>query len=179
MSQDSRRAWVEVIARLGRETQLHIDERYRHFRITDAVTIGFSVLLAILALFNIYYIQVLYNDLQEIVVTMESMYDRLRGIDGDMAAIGQQMDSMDWRIGYMEPIAANMASIGTSMPKIRESMDAITVDMGGIGRDMAPLGHGMLVIDQRVHSMLGGVAAIRNSVRQFAGPMGAMNPFMP
>ena len=117
MAEDSRRAWVEVIARLGRETQLHIDERYRHFRITDVVTIGMSVLLSVLALFNIYYVQVLYNDLQEIVVTMDSMHAKLRGIDGDMAAIAQQMDSMDWRIGYMEPIAAHMASIGGNMPR--------------------------------------------------------------
>ncbi len=139
MAEDSRRAWVEVIARLGRETQFHIDERYRHFRITDAVTIVISVLLA----------------------------------------VSQQMDSMDWRIGYMEPITAHMTSIGTNMPRVAAGMDTITVNVGGIDRDMAPLGHGMLVIDQRVHSMLGAVAAIRNSVHQFAGPMGAMNPFMP
>jgi len=179
MAEDSRPAWVEVIARLGRETQFHIDERYRHFRITDAVTIVISVLLAVLALFNIYYIQVLYNDLQEIVVSMNSMHDKLRGIDGDMGAISQQMDSMDWRIGYMEPITAHMTSIGTNMPRVAAGMEAITVNVGGIDRDMAPLGHGMLVIDQRVHAMLGAVAAIRNSVHQFAGPMGAMNPFMP
>lgn len=179
MAEDSRRAWVEVIARLGRETQFHIDERYRHFRITDVVTIGMSVLLSVLALSNIYYVQVLYNDLQEIVVTMDSMHEKLRGIDGDMAAIAQQMDLMDWRIAHMEPIAAHMASIGDNMPKIGQAMGAISVDVTGIDRDMTPLGHGMLVIDQRVHSMLGGVAAIRNSVHQFAGPMGAMNPFMP
>ena len=35
MTEDSRRGIVEVIARLGRETQLHLDERHRHFRITD------------------------------------------------------------------------------------------------------------------------------------------------
>ena len=179
MAEDSRRAWVEVIARLGRETQLHIDERYRHFRITDLVTIVVSVLLAVLALFNISYIQVLYNDLQEIVVAMDSMYGKLRGIDGDMAAIAQQMDSMDWRIANMEPIAAHMTSIGSNMPRIGDAMDAITTHVGTIDREMAPLGHGMLVIDQRVHSMLGGVSGIRNSVHQFAGPMGAMNPFMP
>ena len=179
MAEDSRRAWVEVIARLGRETQFHIDERYRHFRITDVVTIVISVLLSVVALFNIYYVQVLYNDLTEIVGTMDSMHEKLRGIDGDMAAIAQQMDSMDWRIADMEPIAGHMAAIGSNMPKIGAAMEAIRADVGGIDREMAPLGHGMLVIDQRVHSMLGGVAAIRNSVRQFAGPMGAMNPFMP
>ena len=179
MADDPRRGIVEVMARLGQATQYHIDERYRHFKITDIVIYVTSALLVVLAMFNIYYIQVLYNDLQEIVVTMDSMHDKLRGIDGDMAAIAQQMDSMDWRIANMEPIAAHMTSIGSNMPRIGDAMDAITTHVGTIDRDMAPLGHGMLVIDQRVHGMLGAVAAIRNSVHQFTGPMGTMNPFMP
>lgn len=53
MREDPRRAVVQVIARLGRETQLHLDERYRHFRITDGVLLFTSVLLVILAVFNV------------------------------------------------------------------------------------------------------------------------------
>ena len=37
MGEDPRRAIVEVMARVGRETQYHLDERERHFRITDGV----------------------------------------------------------------------------------------------------------------------------------------------
>jgi len=69
MTEDPRRAVIEVIARLGRETQLHIDERYRHFRITDSVILIISLLLVILAVFNVYYVRVLYQDLNGIVRT--------------------------------------------------------------------------------------------------------------
>ena len=73
MADDPRRGIVEVMARLGQATQYHIDERYRHFKITDVVIYVTSALLMVLAVFNIYYIRVLYTNLTGIVGNMASM----------------------------------------------------------------------------------------------------------
>ena len=179
MSEDPRRAVVQVIGRLGRETQLHLDERYRHFRITDAVIIATSLLLVILAIFNVYYVRVLYEDLNGIVTNMDSMYGRLRDIDEDMNVVTKRMDAFDRHIGQMELIHENMGALTETMPRVRENMDALTEDMTGIEQSMGLVGAGMGVIDQRVYLMTGGVSAMRHNMREIARPLGGMGSFIP
>ena len=179
MNEDPRRAIVQVIARLGRETQLHLDERYRHFRITDVVIIATSLLLMVLAVFNVYNIRILYEDLNEIVANMDSMYGHLVNVDDDMNIIAEQMSAFDDHMGYMEPIHASMVSLSDTMPAIRAKMDGITTDMFEIEQSMGVVGDGMGIIDQRVYLMTGGVAAMRQNVRQIAQPLGSMNSFFP
>ena len=67
MDVDPRKPIVQVMARLGRETQLHLDERHRHFKVTDKVIMIISLLLVLLAFVNVYYVTVLYQDLNGIV----------------------------------------------------------------------------------------------------------------
>lgn len=179
MIEDPRRAIVQVIARLGRETQLHLDERYRHFRITDGVIIATSLLLMILAVFNVYYVRVLYEDLNGIVANMDSMYGHLVDVDDDMNIIAEQMAAFDEHMAHMEPIHANMVSLSNIMPGIQANMNGITKDMFGIEQSMGVVGDGMGIIDQRVYLMTGGVATMRHNVREFARPLGGMNSFLP
>jgi hypothetical protein len=179
MNEDPRRAVIQVIARLGRETQLHLDERYRHFRITDGVIIVISLLLMVLAVFNVYYVRVLYEDLNGIVTNMDSMYGHLREVDNDMRVITQRMVEFDSHMGYMEPIHANMGALSRTLPNIRTNMAVMTKDMFGIEQSMGLVGQGMGIIDQRVYLMTGGVATMRHNVRQFGGPIGSMTPFLP
>jgi len=179
MREDPRRAIVQVIARLGRETQLHLDERYRHFRITDAVLIVTSMLLVILAVFNVYYVRVLYEDLNGIVGNMAHMHDRLRSVDEDMGVITAEMDTFEEHIDHMEPIHANMTDLTKIMSRIRTSMDSITRDMAGVEQSVSLVGEGMGIIDQRVYLMTGGVATMRQNVRQIARPFGQMGSFLP
>ena len=178
MAEDPRRAVVEVIARLGRETQLHLDQRYRHFRITDGVIVAISVLLVVLAVFNVYYVRVLYHDLDGIVRNMESMHGHLAGVDADMSRITEHMTSFDRHMVHMEPINAHMASLADTLPGVRADMHVITGEMETIEESMGMVGRSMGVIDQRMYLMKGGVAVMRENVRQIARPMGSM-PFMP
>lgn len=179
MNEDPRQAVVQVIARLGRETQLHLDERYRHFRITDAVIIVTSALLMILAVFNVYYVRVLYEDFNGIVANMDSMYGLLRDVDDDMSIITQRMEAFDRHMAHMEPIHANMGAMAETMPDIRANMDAISTDMTGIEQSMGLVGEGMGIIDQRVYHMTGAVGTMRYNVRQIARPIGGMSSFFP
>lgn len=179
MSEDPRRAIVEVMARLGRETQYHIDERHRHFRITDGITIIVSLLLVILAVFNVYYVQVLYKDLNGIVNNMDSMYKHLRDVDGDMAVITGHMEAFDRHMAHMEPISGHMGSLSNTMTGVRSDMGQITAEMGTIEQSMGLVGQAMGIMDRRVRSMTGGVSVMRENVGQIARPMGGMMPFMP
>jgi hypothetical protein len=179
MYEDPRRAVIQVIARLGQETQLHLDERHRHFRITDWVIVVTSVLLMILAVFNAYYVRVLYEDLNGIVANMDSMYGHLRNVDDDMTVITQRMSAFDEHMEHMEPIHANMGALSRTMPNIRTNMGAMTRDMFGIEQSMGLVGEGMSVIDQRVYLMTGGVATMRHNVRQIVRPLGGMSSFFP
>lgn len=179
MVDDPRRGIVEVMARLGQATQYHIDERYRHFRITDLVIFVTSALLVILAVFNIYYIRTLYLDLTGIVTNMESMDQRLKVTENDMSSVAGHMASMDRHMQHMDAIHGRMVSLAKSMPEIRADMHDIAGDMVTIDREMGVLGQGMVVIDARTREMLAPVSTMRENVRQFGGPMGVMNPFMP
>jgi hypothetical protein len=179
MREDPRRTVVEVIGRLGRETQLHLDERYRHFRITDGVIAITSILLVVLAVYNVYYVRVLYQDLNGIVTNMDSMYSHLVDVDADMAVITLHMEAFDGHMRSMAPINGHMSSIADSLPKVRGHMDGIAGDMQSIRQSMQVVAHGMTVIDQRVRGMTGGVATIRENVGQFSRPVSNMMPFMP
>ncbi len=179
MTEDPRRAVIEVIARLGRETQLHIDERYRHFRITDSVILIISLLLVILAVFNVYYVRVLYQDLNGIVSNMDSMYGHLRDVDLDMSVIAGQMATFDRHTAHMETINSHMASLAQVLPRVSGNMTGITADTAAIQQNMDLVSRAMGVVDQRVHLMTGSVAVMRENVGQFARPMGGMMPFMP
>jgi len=178
MREDPRRAIVEVIGRLGRETQLHLDERHRHFRITDGVILITSVLLVVLAVFNVYYVRLLYQDFNGIVSNMISMHDHLVDVDKDMMVITGHMASFEGHMEHMGPINDHMSSMATTMPKVRAHMNGIAGDMNTIEQSMGLVGRGMGVIDQRVHAMTGGVAHMRENVGQIARPMGGMMPFM-
>ena len=180
MREDPRRAVVEVIGRLGQETQLHLDERHRHFRITDGIIIFMSVLLLVLGVFNAYYVRVLYNDMDATVGTMESMYSHLVEVDADMEVITGYMAAFDRHMTHMDSIRGHMVSVtSNSLPRIRGDMTVIAGEMTAIESSMGHVANGMAIIDQRVHMMNGGVGVMRENVRQIARPMGSMMPFMP
>jgi methyl-accepting chemotaxis protein len=167
------------MARLGRETQLHLDERHRHFRITDAVIILISLVLVVLAIFNIYYVRVVYTDLDGIVSNMDSMYLNLRRVDKDMTVITDRLERVNGHVEHMESIDGQVSQMSTHLPEIREDMTSIDGSMTRIEQDMGLLGQGMGSIDQRMQQMSNTVGVMRENVRQMARPMSTMNPFLP
>ena len=179
MVEDPRRGIVEVMARLSKETQLHLDERHRHFKVTDAVIISVSIMLVVAAMFNIYFVQVLYNDMDDIVTNMDSMYESLLKVDVDMASIANNVGRFDVHVQHMQPINDNMITMSETLPGVRGNMDAINGDMGSIQHDMALISTAMGNVNQRIQHMGSGMAVMRNNVRQMAKPMGMMNSFMP
>ena len=179
MAEDPRRVMIEVFARLGRETQIHLDERHRHFRITDAVIITFSALLTVIAIFNVYYVHILYQDLSGIVTNMDSMHNNLQDVRSDMVSIAGSVDSFEQHMQNMDSISTHMASLAKTMPVVQGNMDDISGAVRLIDADMGVLGGGMTNIEQRFGHMTGSVAIIRENVRQISGPMGFMNPVLP
>ena len=179
MSEDPRRAIIAVMARLGKETQLHLDERHRHFKVTDAVIIVVSFLLVVLAIFNIYYVRVLYKDLDGIVSNMDSMYHHLITVDSNMTVIADSMEQFDTHIRHMTPIQHNISNLAESLPRVRFDMDMITGDMSSIERDMGLIGGAMGFMGHRMQQMRGGMSVMRGNMGQMANPMGVMNPVLP
>ena len=118
MAEDPRRVMIEVFARLGRETQIHLDERHRHFKITDTVIIGISILLTIVAVFNVYYVHILYQDLSGIVSSMDSMHDSLQQVKGDMVSITNSIGNFNQHMAHMDSINNHISSLGETMPSV-------------------------------------------------------------
>jgi len=179
MAEDPRRAIIDVMAKLGKETQLHLDERHRHFKITDLVIFSVSFLLVVLAVFNVYYVRVLYNDLDLTVENMDSMHKTLMAVDDDMSAIALSVESFDGHIQHMTPINDSIISLSGIMPNMRNNMDMIKADMGFIHNDMGLMGNAMSYIDQRIVRMKNSMPVMRENMRMMANPMGVMNPMMP
>ena len=179
MAEDPRRAIIDVMAKLGKETQLHLDERHQHFKVTDLVIFSVSFLLVVLAVFNLYYVRVLYNDLDLTVENMDSMYKTLMLVDDDMSAIALSVEDFDGHIKHMAPINDNINSLSNILPNMRNNMDMIKADMGLIQNDMGLLGNAMGYIDQRIVLMKNSMPVMRENMRMMANPMGVMNPMMP
>lgn len=179
MSVDPRAPIVQVMARLGRETQLHLDERHRHFRITDKVILLISILLVLLACINVYYVSVLYRDLDGIVTNMDSMYTNMERVEKDMHKIAGRVARFDRHIAHMSPIADDMAVMGELMPAIREDMDNMTGEIGLIDANMRHMTDAMGGIAGQMQQITGGMGVMRQNVTQMSGPMGALNPILP
>ncbi|MEJ1335511.1 MAG: translation initiation factor 2 [Candidatus Sedimenticola sp. (ex Thyasira tokunagai)] len=177
--EDPKRIVVEVVGRLGRETQIHLDERHHHFRITNLVIVTMSLLLLILAVFNIYYIHILYQDLTGIVNNMDSMHTNLKSVNNNMITISGKMKSIAKHVDHMEAINNHTDSITKTLPKISTNMHKITAETNTIGQEMTHLGGGMNNIELRFGQIGGSVAVMRENVRQISRPMGFMNPIMP
>ena len=136
-------------------------------------------MLLILAVFNVYYVHVLYKDLHGTVSNMESMYQRLKNVDADMAVITDRFSGFDRHMQHMAPIGDHMTGIAGVMPGMRANMDAMAKDMPSIEQQMGLVVPAMVSIEQRMNQMGAGVAIMRQNTVQMAAPMGFMNNFMP
>jgi len=179
MQDDPRRAIVEVMARLGRETQLHMDERREHFNITDKAIRRVSLLLLILAIVNVYFVWVLSRNMDGIVTNMASMQEHLVTVDEDMSDISITVEQFDIHITYMHVISSNIASMTTNMPLIRMNMDNMVDSMKSIDADMEGMKYSISNIGNNMQHMSGNMSGLQYNVRQFSKPMGVMNPFLP
>ncbi len=179
MSDDGKRAFIEMVGRLGRETQLHLDERYLHFQITNVVLLVVSLLLAILAIFNMYYIHILYKDMSGIVESMDSMHYRLRAVNDSMLSITDTVGEIDRNMEHMDRITQHTLQLSATMPEIRQSMHQIGEQVGLIDLDMVLMSSSMTNVELRFVQMTGGVGVMRENVYHLSRPMGFMNPMMP
>ena len=176
---DPRKPIVEVMARLGRETQFHLDERHRHFKITDAVIIGISIFLVVLAVMNIYFVRILYGDLEGIVANMENIYVNMKRVDDDMTAITANVIMLDEHMESMSTITRDTGHLADAMPAIRGSLTAMREDTTNMRVDMQRTREAMHGVRDKMHTVTGGMSNIRRSVREISRPMGVVAPFMP
>ncbi|MBT8439466.1 MAG: translation initiation factor 2 [Gammaproteobacteria bacterium] len=179
MQDDPRRAIVEVMARLGRETQLHVDERHKHFKMTDKVIRYISILLLIVAVVNVSLVWLLSTSLDTIVNNMDSMRSRLVVIDDDMQYISTTVGKFDEHTAYMHTIANNIGSITTNLPLIRLNTDSFTLSMQSIDKEMEAMKNSIGDIDGNMRGITNTMVGLEYNVRQFAKPMGSMNSILP
>ena len=179
MQDDPRRAIVEVMARLGRETQLHIDERHKHFKITDKVIKKISILLLIVAIINVYLVWVLSRNMDGIVNNMDSMRSHLTKIDDDMTEIAIAIEQFDNHITYMHVIANNIGNMTSSLPLNRINMDSMTESMQSIDHDLGGMKASIDDIGLNKYHMTSGMAGMEYTIRHFSKPMSVLNPIFP
>ena len=179
MADDPRRVIIEAVARLGRETQLHLDERHRHFWITNVVTFVISLLLVVLAVFNVYYVKVLHGDLTGIVYNMDSMHTNLRDITANMSEITSKVESMDQHMQFMDNIYSHTKDMSQSLPRIGTAMTEMSGEVSDINQDMVLMKRGMFNIEQKAGHMTNTITIMRENVHQIARPMSMMNSFIP
>ncbi|MCU7959612.1 MAG: translation initiation factor 2 [gamma proteobacterium symbiont of Bathyaustriella thionipta] len=176
---DPRRTFVEMVGRLSRKTQMHLDEQQRHVEINKIIVFSISVLLIVVAAFNMYFIKVLYQDLNGIVDNMDSMHTNMLEVSKAMNSITDNVESFEIHMRDMDQITRHTGSMAQMLPSISNNMSSMAGNMNTIDNNMGKMSRGMTVIDQRFGQMTGGVANMRHSVRQISRPMGVMNPFFP
>ncbi len=176
---DPKRMFIEAVARLGRETQFHIDERYHHFYINKVVIVTILALLLVVAVVNVYLVRILYNDLTGIVGNMDSMRHNMQLVSGRMSHITDNIHAFEKHMRHMDHIYAHTGAMAELMPDIEVDMQDIADSIDSIESDMLGMSRGMNYINVRFTAMTQGVAVMRTNMRQISRPMGAMNPFLP
>jgi len=176
---DPRRTFVEMVGRLSQKTQMHLDEQQRHVEINKMIIISISILLMVLAAFNMYFVKVLYQDMNGIVSNMDSMHTNMMNVTKAMNSITADVESFEVHMRNMDDIVHNSAAMADMLPSISSDMTDMSTSMNTIDGNMGKMSYGMTIIDQRFGQMTGGVANMSNSVRQMSRPMGVMNPFFP
>lgn len=179
MALDPKLLFVRMNARLSRETQLHLDHRHHHFRINKIIVLSISILLIVLAAFNIYFVRVLWQDLNGIVGNMDSMHANMRSVTDKMLTITGNVRQFEKDMEYMDSITKQTEGMSLMLPKVSGAMENMTGHIGSIETDMGHMSEGMTNIDQRFNHMATGVEYMRYNVREVSRPMGMMNPFMP
>jgi len=177
--EDPRKAIVEVMARLSRETQLHMDERRKYIKKTDKVTVRISILIIILAVFNVYFVLILSNNMEGIVDNMDSMQHNLIKVDNDMSQIADTVEAYDNHLDYLHVISNNIGLFANNMPLVRRNMDSMTYSMQAIDSDMDGMKRAINNIGYNMHEITGNVSGMEYNIRQFSRPMGIMNPVFP
>jgi hypothetical protein len=179
MPQKEKRMFIDMVGRLSWETQLHLDERHHHFYINKMIIIFISILLIIIAAVNVYYVAVLYEDLNGIVDNMDSMHSNMQKVSKRMLHITGNVKKFELHMRRMDSIVENTGTMAAMMPGISGNMQKMDKDIAVMDTDMGRMANGMQHVDQRFKHMTQGVAVMRLHVREIARPMGAMNPFMP
>lgn len=176
---DPRKAIVEVMARLGRETQLHVDERHRHFKMTDRVISYISILLLVVAMINVSLVWLLSTNMDAIVGNMESMRAKLMIIDNDMNYISTTVSQFDEHTAYMHTITSNIGEITTHLPQIRLHTDELTLNMQSIHGDVNAMTGSIGSINGNMRVISNTLVGMEQNVREFSRPMGVLNPVFP
>jgi hypothetical protein len=176
---DPRRPIIEVMARIGRETQITLDEREKHFKITDTVIVVVSLLLIILAVVNVYFVRVLYQDMGNIVGSMESMMQRIDQVDADMVVVADHVDSFSKHMRHMSAITRHVTAVTQRLPEMRKDMVSMALSMDLIHADMSLLRLAVGSITPSMVQMTQNISIMRHDVHDVAGPMGTLNPVLP
>ncbi len=179
MSTQEQQLFIDMVGRLSWETQLHLDERHHHFYINKVIIILISLLLVVLAVINVYYVAILYRDLNGIVDNMDSMHTHMQRVSDRMAHITDTVERFEGYMLHMDSIEASTRDMARMMPSIRGHMDGIRDEIALMDENMARMSSGMSHIDQRFRHMTDGVAVMRFHVWTISRPMGAMNPLLP
>ncbi|WP_456449038.1 translation initiation factor 2 [Thiolapillus sp.] len=179
MAQKEKRMFIDMVGRLSWETQLHLDERQHHFHINKIIVVIISVILIVLAGINVYYVAVLYQDLNGIVNNMDSMHGNMKKVSKRMIHITDNVKEFEHYMRRMDNIVHNTGEMAGMMPSISSSMHQMEADITVMDADMGRMATGMSHVDQRFQHMTQGVAVMRVHVREIARPMGSLNPFMP
>jgi hypothetical protein len=142
------------------------------------VILGTSLLLVILAVFNVYYVRILYKNLNGIVEQhgCHVLPPAGRGW-GHVRHRGTWSPSTGTPSTWSHQHPYGVA--GAHPAEMCAPTCARSPPMANIQQSMDLVARGMVIIDQRVHTMTGSVAVMRENVGQFARPMGGMMPFMP
>lgn len=160
-------------------SDLHVKERRRHFRITNIFVWIVSVLIFLIAVFNLYNIYYFYDETMEIIDTIHGLDNTVNDIGQTMKQITLSMSKFNNSMESMEGVYSDVASMSEVMPLMQSNMSDAGVDISYLNQNMSAISMDMNVIDYHLKSMLGNVMHIEQNIHQIAKPMGKFNSILP
>ncbi len=179
MADEEKQLFIDMVGRLSWETQLHLDERHHHFYVNKVIIVLISIFLVVLAVINVYYVAILYRNLNGIVDNMDAMHTHMQRVSARMSHVTDTVEKFETYMRHMDEIEKSTRAMAAMMPSIRGSMGDIREEIAGMDVDMGRMSAGMEHIDRRFRHMADGVGVMRFHVWTISRPMGAMNPLLP
>ncbi|MFK5893222.1 MAG: hypothetical protein QM504_08385 [Pseudomonadota bacterium] len=157
----------------------HVQERRKHFRVTNFFVFIVSALLMIIAIVNMFYLYGFYQNTLRIIKTTHALDNTVIDISKSMNKIKQSMGKFNTHMSSMEGVYSDVSSISSVMPDMQKSMSSFQSNMNKMNRVMEFVNRDIQLIDFHLKGMTNSVSNLGSDMYKIARPMGMFNGMLP
>lgn len=168
---------ASTLHKLEHVSNFHVKERRKHFRITNIIVIGISLLLFFIALVNVFFLYDFYKSTMKIIGITHDLDNTVVQITSQMDDINHTLAKYNQHMGHMKGMYEDINSISTVMPSMSSNLSDIQYSVMGMNSVMKFVNKDIHLIDVNLQHMTHNVSLMGGNIYQIAKPISKFNKF--